>query len=306
MNNAAKVRDELWRVMLIVPKAHIAAFEAALDDAATALTSFEARGGWRIEALVAGKPDVAALETRVMVAAAALGVAPPQIAIEPLPETDWVAAARAGFPAIRVGRYHVHGSHLPALSAGVIDLEIDAGLAFGSGEHETTRGCLLALDALARRPRRVAAALDMGCGSGILALAIARTWGARVVAADVDAVAVRTARDNARRNRVGNRVSAVRSDGYRGATVRMRAPYDLVVANILARPLIRMAPGLARCLAPDGVAVLSGVLARQQRGVLAAHRAHGLALVRRVVVGDWPTLLLAHRPSAKAERLRVA
>lgn len=306
MNNAAKVCDELWRVMLIVPKAHIAAFEAALDDAAAVLSSFEAGGGWRIEALVAGKPDVAALEARVMVAAAALGVAPPEIAIEPVPETDWVAAARASFPAIRAGRYHVHGSHLPALAAGAIDLEIDAGLAFGSGEHETTRGCLLALDALARRPRRVAAALDMGCGSGILALAIARTWGARVVAADVDAVAVRTARDNARRNRVGNRVSAVRSDGYRGAAVRMRAPYDLVVANILARPLIRMAPGLARCLAPDGVAVLSGVLARQQRGVLAAHRAHGLALVRRVVVGDWPTLLLARRPSAKAERLRVA
>ncbi len=291
--------------MLIVPKAHIAAFEAALEDAASAISAFEAGGRWRIEGLVAGKPDISALQVRVMVAAVALGVEPPEVTVEPVPETDWVAAARESFPAIRAGRYHVHGSHLPPIAAGAIDIEIDAGLAFGSGEHETTRGCLLALDALAAR-RRVSSALDLGCGSGILALAIAKTWGARVVAADVDATAMRTARDNARRNGVDDRVCAVQSDGYRDAAVRRGAPYDLIVANILARPLIRMAPDLARCLAPDGVAVLSGLLARDERAVLAAHRAQGLALVRRLAIGDWPTLVLAREASPKAERPRAA
>ena len=285
----------MWRIALSASEAQLAAFEAALADGAIALSNFEAGDDWTVEALTAAEPDAAALEARVMVAAAALGVAPPAIVIEPVPETDWLAATRAAFPPIRAGRYTVHGSHLPPSGGGPIDLEVDAGPAFGSGEHETTRGCLLALDRLARR-HSVRRALDLGCGTGILALAIAKTWRADVVAADIDAVAVRTARENARLNGVAGLVRVTASDGMRAAPLRRGAPYDLIAANILARPLIAFAPGLAARLAPGGVVVLSGLLARQERAVLAAYRARRLALIERIALAGWHTLVLA-RPS---------
>ena len=286
----------LWCVAVKALGKHVAAFEAALAAGAEAVSSFSTapRGLWRIEALFTARPERAAIEARLAVMAAALGAATPEIIFEYVPENDWVAVTRASFPPIRVGRYYVHGAHLGPGPAGAIDLAVDAGPAFGSGEHETTRGCLIALDALARRAR-VRRALDMGCGSGILAIAAAKTWGARVIAADVDARAVRAAAGNARANGVARLVRAVASDGYRDMAVRRTAPYDLIVANILARPLMRMAPDLARRLAPGGVAVLSGLLARQERAVIGAHRAHGLALARRIALGGWHTLVLARK-----------
>ena len=283
----------LCRVALSVPEDRVAAFEAALSEAASSLASFEeAPGGpWCIEALVPNGADIAALRARLLVVAAVEGVEVPEVTIRPLPETDWVAASRASFPAIDAGRYHVRGSHLPPAGPGAIDLEVDAGPAFGTGEHESTRGCLLALDGLADS-HPVRRALDMGCGSGILAMAMAKTWEAQVLAADVDPAAVRTARENARRNGVAHLVETIESDGYENAEIGRRAPYDLIAANIVARPLIAMAPDLARALSVGGVAVLSGLLARQAEGVLAAHRAHGLAFVRHVECGDWRTLVV--------------
>ena len=281
----------MWRIALSASEAQVAGFEAALADGAIAVSNFEEGADWTVEALTAAAPDAAALEARVMIAAVALGVAPPAVAIEAVPETDWLAATRAAFPPIRAGRYYVHGSHLPPARGGPIDLEVDAGPAFGSGEHETTRGCLLALDRLARR-HTVRRALDLGCGTGILALAIAKTWGADVIAADIDAAAVRTARENARLNGVAGLVRVTVSDGMRAAPLRTRAPYDLIAANILARPLIAFAPGLAARLAPGGVVVLSGLMARQERAVLAAYRARRLALVERIALAGWHTLVL--------------
>ena len=282
----------MWRIALTTSESQVAAFEAALADGAVAVSNFEAGDVWTVEALCAAEPDAAALEARVMIAAAALGVAPPPVMIDAVPETDWLATTRAGFPPIRAGRYYVHGSHLPPTRGGPIDLEVDAGPAFGSGEHETTRGCLLALDRLARR-QTVRRALDLGCGTGILALAIAKTWGAAVVAADIDPAAVRTARENASLNGVTGLVRVTASDGMRAALLRRGAPFDLITANILARPLIAFAPGLAARLAPGGVIVLSGLLARQERAVLAAYRARRLALIARVALAGWHTLVLA-------------
>lgn len=286
----------LYRVALSAQESQVAAFEAALSQGALSLANFEAAPGgpWCIEALVPDGADIVALRARVLVVAAAVGVEPPEVTVKPLPETDWVAATLAGLPAVRTGRYRVHGAHLPPAASGAVDIEVDAGPAFGTGEHESTRGCLVALEGLARR-RRVHRALDMGCGSGILAMAIAKTWRAAVIAADIDPVAVRTARENARRNGVGRLIDATVSDGYRGAALRRHAPYDLIVANILARPLIAMASGLARHLAPAGVAILSGLLTRQAPAVLMAHRAQGLALAGRIALGDWQTLVMARR-----------
>jgi ribosomal protein L11 methyltransferase len=173
-------------------------------------------------------------------------------------------------------------------------LRLDAGLAFGSGEHASTRGCLMALERVAarRRPRRV---LDLGTGSGILAIAAAKRLRVPVLATDLEPWSVRVAADNARLNGVAPLVRAVLADGWRNRVVRARAPYDLVFANILARPLCAMAGDLAAHLAPGGTAILAGLLGAQARMVLAAHRRAGLRLAARLDVAAWTTLVLCRR-----------
>jgi ribosomal protein L11 methyltransferase len=286
----------MWRIALAVAEAQAEAFEDALGDGASATTRFENApgGGWRVEALYGEAPDVAAIEVRLALAAAALGVDQPAFAVGRVPDEDWLARTREAFPPIRAGRYYIHGTHLPRLPGGAVDIAIDAGTAFGSGEHQTTRGCLIALDGLARRIV-VRRALDMGCGSGILAIAAAKTWRAAVTAIDIDPRAVRVARGNAAMNGVGGLIRAAAGDGYGSAAVRRAGPWNLIVSNILAGPLVRMAPALARSLSPGGVAVLSGLLERQERAVLAAHRIQGLALRRRIALDGWHTLVLKLR-----------
>jgi len=232
------------------------------------------------------------------IAAAAAGIAVPALAVEPVPVADWLARTRRAFPAQPIGRrFWVHGTHERAPApAGRIALAVDAGLAFGSGEHATTRGCLMAFEHVARRRPRPRRLLDLGCGSGILALAATKLLRRPVLASDIDAAAVATTRANARLNGVPGLVRALRADGWRAPALVRAAPYDLVFANILARPLAAMAATTARRLAPGGVAILSGLLAPQGRMVLAAHRRHGLALASATDIGAWRTLVL-RRPA---------
>jgi ribosomal protein L11 methyltransferase len=263
---------------------------AALGTACAAVSAFEAApdGQWQVEGFAAAPPERAVLETALALAWVGRTAPPPALLLEAMPPRDWLALNQASFPPLAAGRYFVHGSHYRGrLPAGRIALTIDAATAFGSGEHATTRGCLLALDALARR-RPARQVLDMGTGTGILAIAAAKTWRRRVHARDIDSEAVRVAARNAGVNGVASLVDARRSDGYRG----LPRGFDLVFANILARPLALMAPALARALAPGGVAVLSGLLARQERTVLAAHRVQRLALRRRFCIEGWHTLVL--------------
>ena len=188
--------------------------------------------------------------------------------------------------------------------AGRIVLRLDAGVAFGSGEHGSTRGCLRALEGMAhRRPRRI---LDLGTGSGILAMAAARLARRPVTGTDIDPWSVRTARENARRNGLGNRARFLRADGWSSPAIARGAPYDLVFANILARPLCAMARDLARHLAPGGTAILAGLLATQARMVLAAHRRPGLYLERVVGDGAWATLVLRRAASPVAAGISSA
>lgn len=295
MNPArAAMSTKLLRVALVALEAHVGMFEAALEGEASAVSTFETTtaGAWRIEALVAATSDIGGLRTRVMIAAAALGVAPPEVVVEPLPETDWLAENRKAFPPLRIGRFFIHGaSDRGRAPPGAIAIEVEAATAFGTGRHGSTRGCLIALDRLAGR-QRVRRALDMGCGTGVLAIAAARIWGATVVAVDLDPEAVRVARGNARVNGVADLVCVVRGDGYAVAPVARHGPYDLVTANLLARPLQAMAPDLAARLAPGGVAVLSGLLRGEAVAVTAAHRAQGLRSGDRIDLGDWTTLVM--------------
>jgi len=280
-----------WKLTCFAPEAALPALEAALEPFAAAVATFPADDGpWRLEAYGGGLPDEAGLKTALADGAATAGVPAPEAHVVWLPQIDWLKANRASFAPLRVGRYFIHDSdYAGTVPPGAVGLRVDAATAFGSGAHATTAGCLLALDALARR-RRPGHVLDMGCGSGILALAAARTFRARVTAVDVDPEAARVTRRNARLNGVARLVTAVAGEGYR---VARDGPYDLILANILARPLATMAPACARALAPGGFAVLSGLLVGHEAQVLAPHRTAGLRLVRRWRRDGWSTLVVA-------------
>jgi ribosomal protein L11 methyltransferase len=298
----------IWRAAFVVPQSAAPAFEDALgSDAlgadavggdALAVSSFEIPGGagWSIEILLTGPVDRAEWEARLRRAAAGLDMAPPRLTLTPLAERDWVAQSQRAQPPVRAGRFFVHGSHdrgraLGRVLGGAVALEVDAGRAFGNGRHETTFGCLLALDHLAKR-RRYQRPLDLGCGAGLLALAMAKLWRVPVGASDIDPWAVAVAAHNAHANHLHPWVRPVLSDGFAHRALSAGGPYDLIMANILARPLQRLAPAIAARLAPGGRVILSGLLAKQDAQVRAAYLAQGLHLARRWPVGGWPTLEL--------------
>ena len=300
----------MWRVWLTAPAAASDALQEVLGEFGTAVAyGTPALDGtridpgddrppeiWRIETLSETEPDISAVTVAVAEAAGRLGLAMPDIHLEQVPAVDWLAQNRALFTPVRAGRFFVQATFDETPSPpGSIALKLDAGPAFGSGQHPTTHGCLTAIDGLLRQ-RRFARPLDLGCGSGILALAIAAVQRARVLAIDNDEWAVRTTGDNARLNHLAGWVDARLGDGMR--QMPRSARFDLVCANILARPLTRMAPSIAAHLAPGGVVVLSGLLDYQEPRVRAAYRAQGLSLVRRLTgrSGDgglWSTLVLA-------------
>ncbi len=284
---------ESWRLSLTVPRDHRPAFELVLEDADALLTTALPPGEiWRIDALFLEPPEAAFWRERLARVAADVGLPAPEVVVERVPQTDWVAESLRNLPPVRAGRFVVHGSHdRGRIPAGALALEIEAGCAFGTGQHETTRGCLLALDTLARR-RAYRAVLDVGCGSGVLALAAARLWRRRVMATDIDEVAARVTAENARRNRLAPWVHAVAADGIGHRVIRAAGPYDLIFANILAGPLHRLAPDLARALTPGGRLVLSGLLHRHAPWLEASYRQVGLGLERRHRIGDWSTLVL--------------
>ncbi|MFD1625765.1 50S ribosomal protein L11 methyltransferase [Azospirillum griseum] len=291
--------NTLWRIALVVHETHAPVFADAVGDHADAVSTFELEegGNWLVEATVHGQPDEPRLLSRVAVLAQAVGIDEPKVVIESLPMIDWVSHSYQGFPPIRAGRFFVHGSHHEgSVPAGCIPLLVDAATAFGTGEHGSTNGCLQALDRLSRHlplPRRGrGGALDMGCGSGILALAVAKRWRVPVTAVDIDPEAVRVTRINTAINGLKGRIRSQGGDGYNTRLVGRHKPYTLITANILARPLARMAPQLRRHLKKGGYAVLAGLLNRQERHVIQAHRNQGLRLVARIPVGEWTTLVV--------------
>ncbi len=217
-------------------------------------------------------------------------------AIAALTDTDWVAKSLAGLKPVRAGRFLVYGSHdRGALKPNDLGLEIEAGEAFGSGHHGTTIGCLRAI-AREAKTRPIVNALDVGTGSGVLAIALAKLAKARVLASDIDPVATRVAQENVRLNGVAAYVRTLTAVGLNGRAFRDGAPYDLVVANILAGPLAALAPAIRRVVAPGGTVILSGLLPAQRARIVATYRGTGLVLVRSMIVEDWLTLVL-RRPT---------
>jgi ribosomal protein L11 methyltransferase len=283
----------LETVAVSVTEDALEAYEAAFASACETVGFFRDHdtGIWRIEGVKQVGVNEARLAASLALAAATTGV-DATLDRSPTEADGWLARTYASFPEQHIGRaFAIRGTHLHGpTTPNRITLTLDAGLAFGTGEHGSTKGCLVALETVARRrPRRI---LDIGTGSGILAMAAARLLNRTVLATDIEPWAVRVARENAELNGVAHLVRVRLADGWRDPFVRNHGPYDLVFANILARPLCLMARDLALNLAPGGTALLAGLLASQARWVLAAHRRQGLRLERMLRQGAWTTLVV--------------
>jgi ribosomal protein L11 methyltransferase len=265
--------------------------ERDFAETGAAICLLEGKPDWSIEAYFGDEAEPGALATRLRDRLGGDAFGAP-LTVEALAEEDWVARSLAELSPVEAGRFLVLGSHDRARAPkGRTLIVVDAGRAFGTGHHATTQGCLAVLDRLIAG-RRFANPLDLGTGSGVLAIALAKAQRRPVLASDIDPVAVRVARENARLNAVAPLVRAIAADGLRHPALAERGPFDLILANILAGPLIRMAPRMAAALARGGVLVLSGLLVGQRARVVAAYAAEGVALRRAERFGDWMVLVL--------------
>lgn len=286
-----------WQMRFDVPQSCVLAVEDSFAEEALSIASFEQAeddSRWQVTLHLAAPIAPQEVEARLAHLRRALNeeIATPDVSEVEM--EDWANVLQRDFPPVRAGRFFVHGAHAKgALPAGAWPIEVEAGMAFGSGEHATTRGCLLMIERLAKQRHPAMRVLDMGCGSGILAIGIARAWPkAQILAVDIDVPSVKIAKENIALNRLRPKVRALAGDGYRLAAVKRQGPYHLIAANILARPLIAFSHALRSQLAPGGVAVLSGLLTTQVPMVLAAHRRQGLVLNHHYTEAGWSTLVM--------------
>jgi ribosomal protein L11 methyltransferase len=274
-------------------KAPAEALGLALEDltpSPTGVGVFEVEDGsglWEVGGYFTEKPDLAGLALLETLYGAR------GFAVSKLDDVDWVAQVRRELTPVPAGRFVVHGAHdRGSIPSNKIALEIEAAMAFGTGHHGTTQGCLLSLDALIRNGWTAQNVADIGAGTAVLGMAAAAALPCRVIASDIDPVATLTARANTEHNGWGSQIRCVTAAGFRHSMIRARAPYELIFANILAEPLKRLAPQMAAHSAPGTVAILSGILARQARGVEQVYAGWGFEVAHRRHIGDWVTLTL--------------
>ena len=261
-----------------------------LDPEPTGVGVFEMEDGsglWEVGGYFEAAPD----ETALAVLAAAMGAKP--FVVSELPETDWVAHVRRELAPVVAGRFFVYGSHdADKVPADCEPLLIEAAMAFGTGHHGTTLGCLRALDRLAGEGFAGKSVVDIGCGTAVLAMAAARIWPSTMLASDIDEVAVDVARANVGANGLEGRVNCIEAAGFDHPDLAAAAPFDLVFANILKGPLVALAPDMAEVLQPGGYAILSGILNEQAEEVIEVYARSGINMVHRESIVDWTTLTL--------------
>jgi ribosomal protein L11 methyltransferase len=285
------MNDPALQIIARGPRADAEAAASAIDadpilEAATysILEEDEDRGVWRIDAFPTSTAEADAL-TVLLKDRPAL-----KLTTETLADADWLAMALSGLPPVRAGRFFIYGVHDRGRAPpNTVNLRIEAGAAFGTGHHGTTVGCLIEFDRL-RKGRRFARVLDVGAGTGVLAIAAARTGSTVTVGTDIDPVSVRISRENAKVNTTATRF--VHAAGLDHPRVRAGGPYDLVFANILARPLASLAQPIKRALKPGGLVILSGLLRTQERYVRAAYLSRGFSLTHRLHRDAWATLVM--------------
>lgn len=275
-----------WKARAVLPKRDAQTLSDALEqlEPAPVVSAFELgeRGLWEVEAFFADEPDEADLQKR-------FGV---PMRIIPIEDENWVARALEGLPPVRTQRFYIYGEHSAAsVPANAIGLRIEASYAFGTGHHGTTKGCLLAYEHLAKR-RTFRNALDLGCGTGILAMAFARHARKPVVATDIDLLATRKTIENAKLNRANTYMRVATANGFKTPLIAENAPYDLIFANILAGPLMKLMPGIRTNLASGGNAILSGLLDEQANAICNMARTQNLRVIKRSALEGWITLTL--------------
>ena len=276
----------LWKASLVVAKAEAgdisAAFELGTSPQAVLIHEEPFKTDAVVEALYTEMPDGDLLSK----------LAGREVHVQLLPDTDWIKLSQQGLPPVRAGRFFVYGAHdAGTVPPGVIPIRIEAGMAFGTGHHETTSLCLAALSDLSKR-RRYENVLDLGCGTGLLTIGAAKLWRKKVLASDIDPTAVEITRENAIANGESTLIHAITADGLASPALAAKAPYDLIIANILASPLTQLAPSIAHSLGKGGALILSGLLTWQENLVLSFYRPFGLILRETRRDGPWTALVL--------------
>lgn len=276
--------------IMLDPK-NVPIFECALEEVAAAVLTVMIeqgphKGKWELQAIFENEPDMNYVNQILKNTTRSAGILMPDICLNKMPDKNWLVECYQSFQPITIGRYYIYGSHITDVPPkDVIPIQIDAATAFGTGEHQTTHGCLSALNELDLTPKSV---IDVGCGSGILAMAYAKTFNKKADAVDIDPESVRVATLNAAQNGLSDLISVWQSDGYKDISQK----YDLILCNILARPLMDMAADLKAHLNVGGQAILSGFLIKQERWVLKAHTDVGLKFVKRYRINGWSTLVV--------------
>lgn len=296
-----------WKISIISPISFLSALEeilyATYDEEFPSLAAFEIKGDQDnklMECYLNIEPDMAHLQNNIENMATILNITAPKAKVELLEEKNWVAESQKMLKPITAGKFHLYGSHdSDSVPADKIAIQMEAGQAFGTGSHETTNGCLQAISDLCDEinPKTV---LDLGTGSGVLAIAMAKFWDIQIIASDIDPVSVDTAKENITMNGIKalnegddeSGILAVTSDGYDHDALQSGAPYDLTVANILAKPLQILAPDITGHLKKEGTLVLSGLLQTQEEDVLDAYKEQGWTLKKRYPINEWVTLVL--------------
>jgi len=295
----------LWfvRFSLSAAAAEAVADGFAEDAASVSVFSLPRHDQAEIEVLYEQEPDRAAVEVRLDLLASALGFPTPSFTLDAMPKLDWLKKVASDFPPIKIARWTVHGAlHRKKVPNRLYAMQIDATNVFGTGEHPTTRGCLLMLHKVLKagvKPRRMA---DIGCGSGILAMGCVQSTRGEAVAVDLDPDSATIALKNVRQNGLGAKIRVGRGRGSAAPLIKEAGPYDLVMANIFADPLCEMAKDLKDNLKQGGIAILSGLLTTQAKKVIAAHRMQGLSLLEHRILGEWSVLLLKRRETATNDR----
>lgn len=299
MADIHKNSDSLtWKISTVLPIDFLPAAEevvyAVSGDDYPSIAAFEIKGDNQnrlLEVYYQKNPDILELKRAIREMASIFNIDPPDISLEQLENQNWVAESQKILEPIDAGRFYLYGSHdVETIPNDRISILMEAGQAFGTGSHETTNGCLLAISDLLEKVTPDTA-LDLGCGSGVLAIAIAKQWNCMIIASDIDPIATQTTSENILANEVAG-ITAITCDGFKNTALVMPAPYDLVVANILAKPLIALAPDIVTHLNDNAYLVLSGLLDEQKESVLEAYEKLGMEHSNSFPINEWQTLVL--------------
>ena len=293
-----EIDETIWKTSIISPVHFLPSLEetvyAVSGDIYPSITEFEIKDDKEnrlMEIYYDHEPDIQALKNAVKEMASILNTAPPEIKLERLENTDWVAESQKILKPIDAGRFYLYGNHdIESVPDHKISILMEAGQAFGTGSHETTNGCLLAISDLYGKINPVNI-LDLGCGSGVLAIAMAKQWDSKIIASDIDPIATETASENIALNNVTG-IQAITCDGFENSALTESAPYDMIVANILAEPLRMLAHDIISNLKEKGIIILSGLLKEQENSVLEVYEKENMELVDCFPINEWQTLVL--------------